>query len=448
MNCAGLGCKLTFEQTPTTNLKSILTLEYRAHQAGENIKPGKPIVLPSSFVGGPRYMTQRFQDAMTISRNTSAPDLFLTMTANSKWKEVLEALEPGQTPADRPDLVCRVFKLKLDNLLKEIIEDEIFGELAGYAWTIEYQRKGLPHVHILLILKNQVDKPRTAAHIDRIISAEIPDRTTNPALYNAVVSHMIHGPCGEANPECACMKNPKCPGRCFRKFPMREAKETLVDVDGYPEYRRRLSGPCAHIIPKLGVHTDVDNGWVVPYNPYLLQKYDTHINLEISTSIKSFKYIFKYIMKGGEKVEIRLRRVDTEDSTNTFLDLDELKTWADGRLVSSHEAIWRIFEFPTNSLSHHVQRLSVHLPNQQTVVFTEENMEQVAQAEPKHTTLTAYFALCEGDGYEQEARDLARITKYHDIPQYFTWEESKGMWLPRPKKAPTKPVIMCNVLEH
>jgi hypothetical protein len=53
-------------------------------------------------------MLQQFQDAMTISRNTSSPDLFLTMTANTKWREIQEALEPGQTAADRPDLVCNL----------------------------------------------------------------------------------------------------------------------------------------------------------------------------------------------------------------------------------------------------------------------------------------------------------------------------------------------------
>ena len=421
-------------------------LEYRAHRAGENIQAGKPIVLPSSFIGGPRYMVGKYQDAMTISRNTASPDLFVTATVNPQWKEILEALEPGQTTADRPDIVCRVFKLKLDELLKDLIEEEIFGEVAGYAWTIEYQVKGLPHVHILLILKNQVDKARMAEHIDRIICAEIPDRRTNPKLYQAVKSHMIHGPCGDANPKCPCMNHPECPGRCFRKFPMREAKETLSDVDGYPEYRRRMTGQNAHTIPELGLHRDVHNGWVVPYNPYLLLKYDTHINVEISTSIKSFKYIFKYIMKGGEKVEVRLRTVvDSEEGTNTYLDLDELKTWADARYMSSHEALWRIFDFPTNALSHVVHRLSIHLPNEQTVVFTEENAESIAQAPPKHSTLTAYFALCEGDGYDQEVRDLARITKYHDIPQFFTWKTTGDcFWAPRANKAPSKPVMYWN----
>jgi hypothetical protein len=112
--------------------------------------------------------------------------------------------------------------MKLDELLKDLIVKEIFGELAGYAWTIEYQCKGLPHVHMLLILKKQVDKARIGAHIDCIISAEIPDKRTNPVLNEAVKSHMIHRPCGDANLKCPCMENPKCLGRCFSKFPMRE----------------------------------------------------------------------------------------------------------------------------------------------------------------------------------------------------------------------------------
>ena len=116
-------------------------IEYRAHQAGTDILPGKPIVLPSSFCGGPRYMTQKYQDSMTISRETDSPDVFLTITANTQWREILEALEPGQTAADRPDLVCRVFKLKIDELLKDIIEGKIFGVVGAYAWTIEYQKR-------------------------------------------------------------------------------------------------------------------------------------------------------------------------------------------------------------------------------------------------------------------------------------------------------------------
>ena len=48
-----------------------------------------------------------------IVAKLSKPDLFLTFTCNPKWPEIVANLLPGQTASDRPDLVARVFKLKL-----------------------------------------------------------------------------------------------------------------------------------------------------------------------------------------------------------------------------------------------------------------------------------------------------------------------------------------------
>jgi hypothetical protein len=83
---------------------------------------GKAVVLPSSFSGGFRQMWQLYHDAMAIVRWSGNPDLFITMTCNPHWKEITEALLPGQTAQDRPDLVARVFNLKLEALLKDIIK--------------------------------------------------------------------------------------------------------------------------------------------------------------------------------------------------------------------------------------------------------------------------------------------------------------------------------------
>ncbi|CAL4067133.1 unnamed protein product, partial [Meganyctiphanes norvegica] len=48
---------------------------------------GQLVILPSSFTGGPRYMHQRVQDAMTYVRHYGRPDLFITFTCNPKWQE-------------------------------------------------------------------------------------------------------------------------------------------------------------------------------------------------------------------------------------------------------------------------------------------------------------------------------------------------------------------------
>ena len=66
---------------------------------------GQRIILPSSYHGGPRDMYQRYLDGMAIARHFKKIDIFLTMTANPQWPEILRELLPRQTAADRPDLV-------------------------------------------------------------------------------------------------------------------------------------------------------------------------------------------------------------------------------------------------------------------------------------------------------------------------------------------------------
>jgi hypothetical protein len=56
---------------------------------GKNLKSvGKRIVLPSSFIGGPRHMNQLYQDAMGLIRKFGKPDLFITFTCNPFWPEI------------------------------------------------------------------------------------------------------------------------------------------------------------------------------------------------------------------------------------------------------------------------------------------------------------------------------------------------------------------------
>ena len=75
----------------------------------------------------PRDMHRRYQDLTAIVRKFGKPDLFVTVTCNPEWPEMAAALLESNTPADRPEIVAHVFKLKLDALVKEVEVDRIFG---------------------------------------------------------------------------------------------------------------------------------------------------------------------------------------------------------------------------------------------------------------------------------------------------------------------------------
>jgi hypothetical protein len=136
-----------------------------------------------------------------------------------------------------------------------------------------------------LIILDQDDKIRTSEEIDSIVSAEIPD-PNNPALkslYNTVSACMIHT-CGTR-----CLIN----GKCNKHFPKQFQDVTTTQNDGYPVYKRRNNG--INITKNGKIY---DNRNIVPYNPTLSMMYDCHINVEICSSIKAVKYIYKYICKG------------------------------------------------------------------------------------------------------------------------------------------------------
>ncbi|KAK1694682.1 hypothetical protein QYE76_011379 [Lolium multiflorum] len=89
-------------------------------------------------------------DAMALVRKYGKPDIFLTMTCNPNWDEINRELYPGQTPQDRPDLVVRVFRAKLEELQKDIL-----GKVKAHVYVVEFQKRGLPHAHFLLIMEGR-----------------------------------------------------------------------------------------------------------------------------------------------------------------------------------------------------------------------------------------------------------------------------------------------------
>ncbi|KAL3532810.1 hypothetical protein ACH5RR_006331 [Cinchona calisaya] len=102
-------------------------------------------------------------------------------TCNPSWPEIRDHLIEGDEGKNRPDLVVRVFHAKLEKLKDELFKKNIFGKVAAYTYVIEFQKRGLPHAHFLLILKPQYKMYRLDEY-DKIVSAEIPDKKKYPHL--------------------------------------------------------------------------------------------------------------------------------------------------------------------------------------------------------------------------------------------------------------------------
>jgi hypothetical protein len=77
--------------------------------------------------------------------------------------------------------------------------------------------------------------------------------------------------------------------------------------DSYPNYRRHDDGRKEKVRG-----CELDNRWVVPYNPYLLWLFNCHINVEACGSIKAVKYLFKYIYKGHDRASVVMRDASKE----------------------------------------------------------------------------------------------------------------------------------------
>ncbi|KAH0644169.1 hypothetical protein KY284_032053 [Solanum tuberosum] len=308
---------------------------------------GKTVILPSSHTGGPRYRAQNYQDAMAICRWAGYPDLFLTFTCNLKCPEINEMLRLiDQSGNDNMvDIVCRVFQIKLFQLMQDLKNQQPFGKIIACLYTIEFQKRGLPHAHILLFLHPTLKSP-SIDHINTMITAEIPDMEVDPDGYNAVKNYMMHGPCGDLNPGCLCMKQ----GKCSKHFSKKFNNQTTFDADGFLIYRRR----------------NTDNRYVVPYNRNLIVKFDAHINVELCNYSRSVKYLFKYVNKGSDRATIGI------ECSDTTTERDEIKRYLDCRYISATEACWRIFKFDIHHRESAVERLPFHLQGENTIVFEEE----------------------------------------------------------------------------
>jgi hypothetical protein len=280
-------------------------------------------------------------------------------------------------------------------------------------YTVEFQKRGLPHAHIILWVSTSTAQP-TTEFIDSFITAEIPDPSIDPLGYTLIAEHMVHGPCGSCNQSSPCMKK----GQCSKHYPKKFQNEIVVDTNGFAVYKRPNNN---RFVMKSNIK--LDNRWIVPYNLTLLKKYQAHINVEWCNKSIFIKYLFKYVTKGPDRSKLYLQRVldgqDTpiDEETNTR---NEVKEYLDARFICPYDSCWRILGYEIHRHFPPVTRLPVHLPNENYITYhASANMSQILSQEfLRRTMLTEWFVA-------NQLHESARSLTYPDFPSEWRWDEKK-----------------------
>ncbi|KAL8585059.1 hypothetical protein ACOMHN_013075 [Nucella lapillus] len=152
-------------------------------------------------------------------------------------------------------------------------------------------------------------------------------------------------------------------------FPKAFHVTTDQGEDSYSKYRGRSEEDGGHV-GKLKDSVIITNQWVVPYNPCLLHQFNCHINVEICSSIKSIKYVLKYVYKGTDQAVFQLQKAGTaQQEDHQQNNVDEISMFQNARYIGSIEAGWRLLGNDIHERFPMVQRLSVHSENGQRVYF-------------------------------------------------------------------------------
>jgi hypothetical protein len=256
-----------------------------------------------------------------------------------------------------------MFKIKLKELINDIHKMHILGRTITIIYVIEFQKHGLPHAHILIFFAENY-KSQTVEDVDRMISAKFLNPETNKLAHKRIARCMMHGPCGTAFPNAPCMED----GKCKKQYPCKFQSETVTNVNEYPIYRHR---DTRRTILVHGV--ELDNCWVVLHNVYLSTKYDAHINIEICNNICVVKYLFKYVDKGHDRATFEISRYNDDATEGNVVETNEIKKYLNYRYVFASKAAWQIFKFDMHEQFPIVKRLQYHLPNQQMVMFDDDD---------------------------------------------------------------------------
>jgi hypothetical protein len=181
--------------------------------------------------------------------------------------------------------------------------------------------------------------------------------------------------------------------------------------DSYPIYRRRDDGQVVEVR-----NAKLDNRRVVPFNPSLLMLYNCHINIEICSSIKVVKYLYKYIYKGSDGASYSVDKSDNGDKVV----IDEIKCFRNARCITPPEAVYRLYGFSLYQMYPPVFQLTVHLIGMDMVAYNDTNdlRNVINYEQSQKSMLTEYF-------WMNSVNPFAHSLLYREFSYYYRWDRTE-----------------------
>lgn len=235
--------------------------------------------------------------------------------------------------------ICWGFMFKLTKLMYLIVKHHIYGETRCWMYAIEWQKRGLPHAHILIRLKTKIQ-------MHKKVSQRLSSWNTHWWWWISTI------------------QTPK--------------------TRRWMTYKNNQNEKC-HVLLCYRKHS----------------KLISTLNIVIPSNLSS---TYANTSKGSDMAVVSIDRTDARN--------DEVSQFQTGRYISSNR-LFGVFWVSQFTVAIPILLISVIILKMDWVYFTADTARNVV-AELAHTTLTAFFVMCEEDVF-------AKTLLYAEVPKYYTW---------------------------
>ncbi|CAF1463104.1 unnamed protein product [Rotaria sordida] len=376
--------------------------------------------------GSPQYWSLILSELFAMIRQLGVPTWFCSFSAaDARWIELLHHLadyhniprkekytwnETNFLLNSNPVIVARMFDRRFRGFMKNIILSKCaaLGEVTDYFYRVEFQKRGSPHIHMIVWIKNAPKygenlDDEVMKFIDKYITCKMPNERKDPFLHEIIMKVQTHSKshsksCKRRDRVCRFHFPKPISRRTFivnRKFKevdnndkndrLNEIKtkikemniylkeiedknitlnwnhfdESLTKVQWtYDDYERALQIllPIDTVILKRAP----EDRWVNNYNEKCITNWNANMDIQfVMNAYACGKYMLSYICKAEKEMSDILKNIHEEAKNKNISIQEEMKVlsgvYFHHREVCVQEAIYRVCSLPLKYASRKVE---------------------------------------------------------------------------------------------